>query len=709
MPTGALDAALHPRAIAVVGAGSGRETIGGLLWGNLVDSRFEGTILPVNRQHAVVQGITAYPDLGACPVRPDLVVVCVPAPAALPVVEQAAALGVPAVCVISAGFAETGTEGASRQEALLAAAASGPGQVRVRVIGPNCTGILGGSAGLRFNATFSRTLPPPGRVALLSQSGAIGLAVLDQADAHGLGIGCFVSTGNSADIGTNDLLDYWAGDPETDVVLLYLESISDAGGFVRAARRAGDRVPIIAVKAGRTAAGRRAAASHTAALAAGDAAVDGVLRQAGVIRAESVAEMLDVARLFVAHGSRPSNANRIGIVTNGGGPGIVAADACERNGLVVPSLAPATEAELRALVPPEAGTANPVDLIASATAPLYGKAVQIVASGATVDTIMVIYNTPLITTAADVAEELLAVQPGLPAGVRLVTVWTNRSGPPEGLDPAGIPTFVTSEDAARALGRSLARAMPPLEPPLDAHVVEAPARAAEVVAAARDRADADGWLAPADAAALLDAAGIARPREWLVGSADEAAEAAQAAGSTVVVKVAAAIHKSDVGGVRRGIDGGAAAAEAVDAIRASLHAAGVASAVAHGFVVQEQIESGVEMLVGIYRDPGLGALALVGFGGTLAELLDDVAVRLVPLTASEAADQVASLRGYPLLTGYRGSAPVDVAALVDVIQRVAAIAATAPEIAELDINPLFVRTVGAVAADVRVRLARRAG
>ncbi len=290
----ALEAFLHPHAIAVVGASSDPDTIAGLLFANLVASHFGGTVLPVNRRHPTVQGIAAYADLAACPVVPDLVFVCVPAAVVPAVVAQAGDLGVKAVCVISAGFAETGVDGA-RLEAGLVREALAHG---VRLVGPNCTGILSGSGDSRFNATFSRAVPSSGRTSLLSQSGAIGLAVLDGAQARGLGIGSFVSVGNSTDIAANDLLLYWGQDPDTDLILLYLEEIPDPRWFIRIARWVGTRVPIVAVKAGRTKAGTRAAASHTAALSGGDVAVDALLHQAGVIRAESIEEMLDLATML---------------------------------------------------------------------------------------------------------------------------------------------------------------------------------------------------------------------------------------------------------------------------------------------------------------------------------------------------------------------------------------------------------------------------
>jgi acyl-CoA synthetase (NDP forming) len=690
----ALDGFGHPRSIAVVGASDDPTTIAGLLFANLLDSGFGGIVLPVNRHRTVVRGLTAYPDLASCPVVADLVVVCVPAGAVVDVVAQAGDLGVEAVCVISAGFAEVGTHGAARQDLLVATAA----ERGVRLVGPNCTGVLGGTGDGRFNATFSRTLPPAGGAFLLSQSGAVGLAVLDAAEARGLGIGAFVSIGNAADVATNDFLDCWEDDPAVEVVLLYLESIPDPASFLRIARRVGRRVPIVAVKAGRTVAGRRGAASHTAALSGGDAGVDALLHQAGVIRAASVEEMLDVAA--VLSGTQTFRGRRVAVLTNGGGPGILAADACEANGLEVPELDEATTARLRDLLPPEAGVANPVDMIASATASQYGEATRLLGDDPNVDAVMVLFNTPLITRSADVAHELVAARGHLPGDLALAGVFMNREGPPAGLQVARVPAFTTPERAARALALALAwderRRRPEGVVPRPAVDVE---RARSITRAAET---AGGWLDVRSVDPLLAACGIASARSHLVTTPEEAAHAQAALGGTVVVKAAAAIHKTDVGGVRTGVATAAEAAEAARAIRAALTDAGLADA-ARLLLVQEQIGSGLEMIVGVNRDPLVGPLVLVGLGGTAAELLGDVAVRVAPLTDHDVDEMLASLRCAPLLAGYRGDPPLDVAALRDVVHRVATLATEVTEIDEVDLNPVFVLEHGVAVADARIR------
>ncbi len=691
----ALDGFSSPQAIAVVGASGNSATIAGLLFANLVDSGFGGVVLPVNPRHAEVRGITAFPDLASCPITPDLAVVCVPADAVAEVVAQAGDLGIGAVCVISAGFAEVGPEGAARQARLVATAS----ERGVRLVGPNCTGVLGGVGDGRFNATFSRTLPAAGGAFLLSQSGAVGLAVLEAADARGLGIGAFVSIGNAVDVSTNDLLRYWEDESAADVILLYLESIPDPASFVRIARRIGRRVPIVAVKAGRTVAGRRGAASHTAALSGGDVGVDALLHQAGVVRAGSIEEMLDVATVLSF--TQRCRGRRVAIVTNGGGPGILAADACEANGLEVPELEAPTAARLRSLLPPEASVSNPVDMIASATASLYGQVTCILGAGPDVDAVMVLFNTPLLTRSADVAEELIAARAALADDIALVGVFMNREGPPATLHAAGIPSFTAPENAARALAHAIAwddrRRRPEGQIPRPAFDVQ---RARKIVNA--DPSTADDWLDTVTVYALLEACGIPAVHTRVVSTPEEAEQAQVALGGTVVVKAAAAIHKSDVGGVRTGVATGAEAAAAVLTIRAALAEAGQPDA-ARRLLVQQQVDSGLEMIVGVNRDPLVGPLVVVGRGGAAVEVLDDVAVRVAPLTDHDVDEMLESLRSHPLLTGYRGAAALDVAALRDVLHRISTLVVEVTEIAEIDLNPIFVLEHGVAVADARIR------
>ena len=375
---------LCPRSIALVGASDKPGSIGALLLANLVASGFAGPVYPVNPRHQVIQGITAYPDLASCPQPPDLAVVAVPAPLVAGVVDQAW-LGVRAVCVISAGFAEVGGEGRVLQDELRRRARA----AGVRLIGPNCMGLLNGGPDPRFNASFSTVFPPPGRLAFVSQSGGLGLAALSMFTGPSLGVSGFVSVGNTADLTPNDLLLYWDEDPGTSIILAYLESVPDPRRFARIARRLSRHKPIVVVKSGRTGAGRRAASSHTAAMAARDTAVEALVHQAGVIRAGTLEEMFDVAAVMSA---QPAPAGRrVAVLTNVGGPGILVADACEAAGLLVPELSHDTQTALRAGLPAQAAVRNPVDVVAGTSAEQYGRTMRLLGAAEEIDAIIAVF------------------------------------------------------------------------------------------------------------------------------------------------------------------------------------------------------------------------------------------------------------------------------------------------------------------------------
>lgn len=689
---------LRPRSIALVGASDKPASIGGLLLANLLASGFAGPVYPVNPRHPVIEGVTAYPDLASCPHPPDLALVAVPAPQVAGIVDQAGQLGIRAVCVISAGFAETGAKGRARQEELRRhARAAG-----VRLIGPNCMGLLNGGPDPRFNATFSSVFPPPGRLSFVTQSGGLGLAALTLLTGPSLGVSGFVSVGNTADLAPNDFLLYWDDDPGTGLIMAYLESVPDPRRFARIARRVSRHKPIVAVKAGRTGAGRRAASSHTAAMAAGEVAVEALFHQAGMIRAGTLEEMFEVAAVISSQ--RAPAGRRVAVLTNGGGPGILVADACEAAGLLVPELSDATQAALRAGLPPEASAGNPVDVVASASAEQYGQSLRLLGAAEEIDAIIVVVIPPFAAWAEDVAREIAAAaaaQPDKP----VIAVFMTAGPAPASLTDARIPVFTYPEQAAAALGQIARWAEWRARPA--GHVVTPPSvdprRGRDVVCKVLVDQPDGGWADAEAAGELLAAYGIATARSRLVRTPDEAAAAQAELGGPVVVKIAAAIHKSDVGGVALGLDSPQAAAGAVTAIRAALTEAGIAEYAAE-FLVQEQIRDGMEMIVGVSHDPAFGPLVLAGLGGTTVEVLGDVAVRITPLSNTDVDEMLRSLRSYRLLTGYRQTPPLDVAAFAELLHRVSAMVEDIPEIAELDLNPVFVRQHGAIVADVRIRL-----
>jgi acetate---CoA ligase (ADP-forming) len=725
----------RPERVAVVGASRNRRSIGGLVFDNLLAGGFTGVVYPVNPHAPYVQGVAAYPSLADCPEVPDLVVVCVPAPAVNDVVDEAGELGVMAVCIVSAGFAEVGPEGEALQEDLLERA-HGYG---LRIVGPNCMGLANGSENVRMNGTFSRTFPGPGRVSMSSQSGALGLAVLEHVDRLGLGISTFVSVGNKADISGNDLLLYWENDPDTDVILLYLESFGNPRKFSRIARRISRRKPIVAVKSGRTSAGVRAASSHTAAISSGDTAVDALFRQTGVIRTDTLEELFDVATLLTTQGL-PSG-RKVAILTNAGGPGILAADALEANGLEVPTLTERTVEQLRAFLPPEAGVGNPVDMIASASPESYGQALEVLGHADEVDIVFVIFIPTNAVHIPDVAEALIEAKAKLPPDVPIVSVFLSSKGIPPELAAAQIPSFSFPEAAARAMGRVARYARwrrRPLgevvEPEgLDRVRARGIVDAALAVSSAGDGGDGAGgglllgrshatdatetsgpppkggggrWLTSAEAGGILEAYGVPLARARIVTTPAEGAATQEEFGTPVAVKIAAPIHKTDVGGIELGLATPDEVASAIERIRAALFAADLGDH-AGAFLVQEMVGEGIEMVVGVTHDPSFGPIVMAGMGGTLVELIRDVSVRITPLTDQDVRDMLVDLRMAPLLTGYRGSPPADVAALKDLLYRINAMVEDLPEVAELDLNPVFVRPDGhgVVAVDVRMKLA----
>ncbi|HEU4927427.1 MAG TPA: GNAT family N-acetyltransferase [Vicinamibacterales bacterium] len=681
----------EPRVVAVIGANRTRGKIGSEILNNLVEAGFTGTIVPVHPDAAEIAGRTAYPRVTDIPGAVDLAIVVVPAAHVLDAVDDCIAKNVRAICVISAGFSECDAEGRAREARLL-------DKVRragVRLIGPNCMGLLNTDPAVRLNATFSPVYPPRGQVAMSTQSGALGLAILDCARRLDIGISSFVSVGNKADVSSNDLIQYWAEDPNTSVILLYLESFGNPKKFAEIARRVGRTKPIVAVKAGRSAAGSRAAASHTGALASNDAVVDALFRQAGVIRTGRLEEMFDVAALL-SHQPVPRG-SRVAILTNAGGPGILAADACEANGLELPALGETTCAELRSFLPAAASVNNPIDMLASATPEQFGRALAAILRDPAVDSVITIFIPPLVTEPQAVAAAITAAA----AGHRdkpVLGVFMRAEGAPAALSP--IPSYAFPESAALALARVTAYAKWRAKP-----VVPAPSLAGidrDAIRRILDAATTSGaeWLSPEDAQALLTAAGITTPAARAVASAAEAVEAATRIGYPVVLKALGPtlLHKTE----RKGVALNLRDADAVRAAHADFEQR--LGADMTGVLVQRMITAGAEMIVGALQDPLFGPLIACGTGGVMVDVLADTAFRLHPLTASDATDMIDELRGARLLRGYRGSPPADEAALRDVLLRVSAIVGVAPEIRELDLNPVIVLPTGACVADVRVRL-----
>jgi acetate---CoA ligase (ADP-forming) len=689
----------------VIGASRLSDTIGHQIFANLLRYGFTGAVYPVNPNATSIHSVRAYRDIGALPEPVDLAVIVVPKDRVLGVAAACGQAGVRGLVVISAGFKEVGGAGVERERELVAIVK----RYGMRMVGPNCMGVLNGDPAVSMNATFAPVMPPFGRVGFVSQSGALGLNVLDYAKEYGVGIAQFVSVGNKPDVSGNDVLLQWEHDAAIGVILMYVESFGNPRRFLETAGRITKSKPIIVVKSGRSRVGARAASSHTGALAASDASVDALLAQAGVLRAASIEEMFDMAMAFV--GQPLPRSRRTAVLTNSGGPGILAADALEANGLELVELEPATVAKLKPLFPEEASIRNPLDMIASATAADYRTALDAILSDGNVDSALALFVPPLGVRQEDVAEAIVAVAPRH-AAKPVLAVLMGREGLPQGraeLHRAGIPAYIFPESAARGLA-ALRRhhewlARPVIVPPTFA--VDS-AQASRLIAQARTEGRAR--LSEPQALGLLEAYGIPVARFAFARTPDEAAQAAVRMGVPVAVKIVApdVTHKTDVGGVRLAlttpVEVATAAAEVLEAGR---RAAGGAEP--QGVLVQEMVRGGRETIVGVTREAGFGPFVMFGLGGVFVEALHDVVFRLAPIHALDAHDMLRGVRGAVVLEGFRGAPPADLEALADVLLRVSQLATDHPEIAELDVNPLLAFPDGVRAVDARVLLAPTPG
>ncbi|HSJ27065.1 MAG TPA: acetate--CoA ligase family protein, partial [Acidimicrobiia bacterium] len=694
-----------PRSIAVIGASTREGSIGNNLFRNLLNTGYTGTLYPVNPRTQVVNAVRAYPSIKDVPDEVDLAFIVVPATQVLDVVRECDEANVRGLVVISAGFSEVGEEGAEMEAELLDLVRN----AGMRMVGPNCMGLLNTAPSVSMNGTFAPVYPPAGNVAMSSQSGALGIAILQYALRTGLGISQFVSVGNKADVSGNDLLMAWEDDPQTDVILLYLESFGSPRRFARIAPRVARKKPIVAVKSGRTATGSRAASSHTGALASLDVAVDALFRQTGVIRVDTLEELFAVASLL---SSQPvPKGRKVAVVTNAGGPGILAADALEANGLHIPEFSEATQSRIRANLPSEASVRNPVDMVAGAGPEEFAHVVSTILDAEEVDSLLVIHVPTSDTGVQRVATALHSIAAAYQGSTTLLSVFmqSDAAGAFLRSEEANIPTYPFPEAAAIALSRAVGygewlQRDPGEVPVLDGIDLEAARRVVEEALAGRDESGV--WLEPAATEALLAAFGLDLPRAGTAATPDEAVRVAREIGGPVVLKVISesALHKSDVGGVLLDIEG-------EEAVRAGFASVTAAVAEHDGVLVQEMVPGGHEVLIGVTEDPNFGPMVVYGLGGVYVELLKDVAFRLTPLTDVDAREMVNEIRGAKLLEGYRGFPPGDVDAVIRTILRVSAMAASIPEISEMDMNPVMVLEPGqgvrVVDARIRVKPVRQ--
>jgi len=699
-----LDCILRPRSVAVIGASRRSDSIGYQIVDNLLAHGFNGPVYPVNPSASSVHSIKAYPSISAVPEPVDLAVVVVPADLVINVVRDCVDTGVKGLVVISAGFREIGGRGIEREEELLEVL-EGTG---IRMVGPNCVGVTNTDPDIRMNATFAPVMPPPGPVGFISQSGAMGVSILDSAKSLGIGLSMFVSSGNKADVTGNDLLEYWKEDPNTRLILMYIESFGDPKRFVELGRAITSEKPIFIVKSGRTGAGARAAASHTGALAQTALATDALIVQAGAKRARSVNELFDYAMAF---SNQPLPAgNRVAIVTNAGGPGIIIADTCEANGLKIGTLEEETKLKLREGLPEEASVNNPVDLIASATSETYGFALECVLEDPGVNAAIAAFVPPLGIQTRDITEAIVRVN-ARHQEKPMLAVLMGREGLPAGmaqLHDASVPAYIFPESAARALGemwRYAQKRKRPVGRPVSFETDDG--TVSEIIDATL--AAGQCKLSEPDALRVLEAYGVTvcpwRFVEYRGGDGFGArvADAAVQLGFPVALKIVSPqiVHKTDVGGVALGMETGAEVEEAVSGIirKVSTHSEAI-----DGIVVQQMASSGLETIVGITRVPGVGPMVMFGLGGIYVEVMKDVVLRLCPILDTDAREMIGEVKMHKLLEGVRGEAPRDLDTLMETILKLAQLAERHERITEMDINPLVSFEKGSVAIDARIQV-----
>ncbi len=698
---------LRPRSVAVAGASSRPRSMGGAVLTNLLQAGFGGEIYPIvagsRPRPRPIHGLAAYARLADVPGPVDLLVVAEPAEATLAVIDDCLAAQVKAMVVLSPGFSEIGPEGAELEAQLLARAR----HAGVRVVGPNCLGVTSTAPGVSLAATYAPHLPLPGRVGVLTQSGGLGIALLEHTRRAGIGLSSFVSVGNKADVSGNDLLSWWDDDPATDIAVLYLESFGNPRKFARLARHVSRHKPVVAIKAGRTVVGSRAARSRTASAAAEPArSVAALFRQAGVINVDHVGELVDVVTLL---STQPLPAGPgIAIVGNTGGPGILAADAASEFGLAVPVLSEQVQARLREVLPAGAAVANPVDTHASATAEQFRAAVTAVLGDPGVDSLLAIITPTPHTPRAELTAALAAAAETARKPVLVTEIGSDTVAgvlPGDDPDARSIPAYAFPETAIRALSRACEyrtfRDRPTGTVPEFADIN--PAAAAAIISDALLESPEGGWLDPGEVESLLAAYGVQCLPSRLATTARSAGKAALELGMPVVLKAVGPelVRKSDIGGVRLRLRSEGAVRKAYSAMQ---HAIGKRM---WGALIQPMAPAGVETLVGVTADPSFGPLVTFGLGGLWSDLMADQAFRLVPLTDVDARELVTAVRMAPLLDGYRGSPACDIDALVQLLLRVGRLADNHPELVTLTLNPVVALPRGLAVLDAKARIAPR--
>jgi acetate---CoA ligase (ADP-forming) len=697
---------LKPRSVAVIGASNKKGSIGQLVFQSMITGGFSGVVYPVTPSSSSVMAVRSYPSVLEVPDEIDLAIIAVPGSQVVKVADECGRKKVKGLIVISDGFRERGAEGIAR-ELDLRETAFGYG---MRIVGPNCMGLINTDPQVRLNASFALIFPPHGDLAFITQSGALGLGILKYAKEAGIGFSSYISVGNRADIAAADMLQYWEKDPQTKVILLYLESFDNPDTFTRISRRVSASKPILAIKGGSTSAGSRAAASHTGALATPELVSDALFRQAGILRVNTI-EGLFHSAVLLANQPLPKG-KKVAILTNGGGPGTVAADACVRNGLIIPEFSAATTAKLKSVIKRDIGVGNPLDLTAGVTSQEFEDTLRILAADQDNDAIVAMYVPPAGLSIDEIENAIDRASVDLVKFDKPILACFVGQTESTGKTMSGnrfVPYYLFPEDAAQALANAarynVIKHKAPGSIPTYKDINVAKGREIMEAIMMRDPVR-PVWTRPEETNDLLSSYGIQLARTEVAETAEEAAQTATRLGFPVVVKLHSftITHKTDVGGVILNLQSADEVKAAYETIKNRLKEQGL-EAQMQGVTVQRMVEEGVEVIIGITEDPSLGHVIMFGLGGIYAELLEDTTARLLPITDQDAREMVSMVKMSKLLTGYRGSAPLDTQSIEELLLRVSALVENVPQIAEMDLNPVKVLKKGQGYCVVDARIA----
>ena len=693
-----LETFFSPKSVAIVGASQQKGKVGYEILINLVKSDFPGKLFPVNHKADEIEGLKCYPDLGSIGETPDLVIIIVPAKFVPSIMEQCVKIGVKSVVIITAGFKEIGEEGKKLEKQVQQIARRG----NIRFIGPNCLGII--STYDKLNASFGGDLPNEGGTCYISQSGALLAAILDMANAQGIGLSKLISIGNKADLNELDIIEAMDNDPNTKVIAGYLESIDDGNMFARVAEQISNRKPILLIKAGSTAAGAKAASSHTGSLAGGDTAYEAVFAKSGIIRCKSISQQFNYARAF-ANQPLPRG-SRVAVITNAGGPGIMAADSIEAHGLDFATLTEETKAKLAEKLPAAANINNPVDVLGDALADRYEFALDVVLQDDGVDAAIVIMSPQAMTESDKTAEAIVRIA-NAQSEKPVFSCFMGAGLVAEGvqiLQKGKIPQYISPEDATDTLSTMVSYVRWKAKPERVVKLFPVNRRKVERIIE-RHLREGKREIGETEAKDILQAYGFATPQGSLATSPEHAASIAQQIGFPVVMKIWSPdiIHKSDVGGVKVGLRSEKEVMDAFDLMMYRIPKKQPNAAI-QGVLVEKMATGGKEVILGMNRDPRFGPLMMFGMGGTMVEVLKDVSFYLAPVTADEAKQMLKSTRTYRMLEGVRGDEGVDIGALAEGIQRLSQLVTEFPQIVEMDINPFLVGPSGTtpIAVDARM-------